>query len=120
MGLVNSAVMVPLSNQGIIRQRKVGDGLRLSYVVYKIQHIDSTLFHHCLPTERTTSTVIVTTLKLRWFEHRWLAVYHGCFELVLKSLDKNPMAADLGKFRVIFFFILKMVNGVYLLESPHQ
>ena len=28
------------------------------------------------------------------------------------------MAADLGKFRVIFFFILKMVYCVYSLESP--
>ena len=116
----NSAVMVPFSNQRIIRQQKERDGLRLPYVVYKIQHIDSTLFHRCLPTERTASTIIVTALKLRWFEHRWLAVYHGCFELVLESLGKNPMAADSGKFRVIFFFILNMVYCVYSLESPHQ
>ena len=28
-------------------------------------------------------------------KHLWL-IYHGCFELVLKSLRKNPIAADLG------------------------
>ena len=29
-------------------------------------------------------------VELQWFEHRWL-VYHGYFELVLKSLIKiNP------------------------------
>ena len=31
---------------------------------------------------------------------------------------KNPMAADLGKFRVIFSVILKMVYCVYSSESP--
>ena len=35
------------------------------------------------------------TVKLRWLEHWWL-VYHGCFELVLKSLGKNYLAAELG------------------------
>ena len=39
-------------------------------------------------------------------------------ELVLESLGKNPIAADLGKIRVTFFFILKMVYCVYSLESP--
>ena len=34
-------------------------------------------------------------VELQWLEHRWL-VYHGCFELVLESLGKNPLAADLG------------------------
>ena len=37
-------------------------------------------------------------------------------------LEKNPIAADLGKFRLIFFFlcvfILKMVYCVYSLELP--
>ena len=41
-----------------------------------------------------------------------------CFELVLESLVKNPIAADLELFRVIFFFILEMVNCVFLLELP--
>ena len=27
-------------------------------------------------------------------EHRWL-VYHGCFELVLESIGKNPVTAGL-------------------------
>ena len=31
---------------------------------------------------------------------------------------KNPWAVELGYFRVIFFFILQMVNCVYSLESP--
>ena len=29
------------------------------------------------------------TVELRWLEHWWL-VYHGCFELVLESLEKIP------------------------------
>ena len=35
----------------------------------------------------------------------------------LSPLEKNPLAADLA-FNVIFFFILKIVYCVYLLESP--
>ena len=35
------------------------------------------------------------TVELQWLEHGWL-IYHGCFELVLKSLGKNPVAADVG------------------------
>ena len=59
-----------------------------------------------------------TTVELRWLEHWWL-VYHGCFELIPKSLGKNPLAADMGLFSVIFFFfILKMVYCVFSLESP--
>ena len=60
----------------------------------------------------------LVTVELQWLEHWWL-VYHGYFELVLESLGKNPLAADLGWFSVIFFFILKTVNCVYSLESPH-
>ena len=37
---------------------------------------------------------ILNTVELQWLEHRWL-VYHGCFELVLESLGKNPIAANL-------------------------
>ena len=44
-----------------------------------------------------------------------MACYHGCFEPVLESLGKNTIVADLGKFRVIFFFKLKMVYCVYSL-----
>ena len=36
-----------------------------------------------------------TTVELQWLEHWWL-IYHGCFELVLESLGKNPLTADLG------------------------
>ena len=43
------------------------------------------------------------TVELQWLEHCWL-VYHDCFELVLESLGKNPIAADVESVRVIFFF----------------
>ena len=35
------------------------------------------------------------TVEIQWLEHWWL-VYHGCFELVLVSLGKHPLAANLG------------------------
>ena len=35
------------------------------------------------------------------------------FGIVLESFAKNPIAADLGLFKVIFFSILKMVFCVY-------
>ena len=41
------------------------------------------------------------TVELKWLEHWWL-VYHDCFELVLESLGKNLIAADLVLFRMIF------------------
>ena len=34
------------------------------------------------------------TVELQWLDHLWL-VCHCCFELVLVSLRKNPIAADL-------------------------
>ena len=34
------------------------------------------------------------TVELQWLEHWWL-VHQGCLELVLGSLGKNPIAADL-------------------------
>ena len=40
------------------------------------------------------------TVELQWLEHRWL-IYHGCFEHVLESLGKNPIAAD-----IIIFWIM--------------
>ena len=39
-----------------------------------------------------------------------LLVYHGCFELVLESLGKNPRAANLEKFRMIFCVYIE--NGI--------
>ena len=34
------------------------------------------------------------TVELQWLEH-WLLFHHGCFELVLGSLTKNPIDADI-------------------------
>ena len=34
------------------------------------------------------------TIELPWLEHRWL-VYHGYIKLILESLGKNPIAADI-------------------------
>ena len=52
--------------------------------------------------------LLVYTVELQWLEHRWL-VYHGCFELVLESLGKNPTSADIIVFGIIkcdfLFFI---------------
>ena len=47
------------------------------------------------------------TLDLQWLEHWWL-VYHGCFEIILESLGKNTIAANLEKLRVIFY----VENGI--------
>ena len=43
----------------------------------------------------TVSPFVLNIVELQWLEHR-LLVYHGCFELRLSPLDKNPIAADLG------------------------
>ena len=40
------------------------------------------------------------TVELQWLEHGW-RVNHGCFELVLESLGKNPIAADIIIFGII-------------------
>ena len=65
----------------------------------------------CFP--KHCCTVLTITVDLQWLEHWWL-VYHDCFELVF---GKNPIAADLGYLRVIFFlFVLKMVYSVFSLE----
>ena len=37
----------------------------------------------------------VAIVELQLLEHWWLA-YHGCFELVLRSLGTNSIVADLG------------------------
>ena len=42
----------------------------------------------------------LSTVELQWLEHRWL-VYYGCFELVLESLGKHPIAADIIIFGII-------------------
>ena len=38
--------------------------------------------------------VLKYTVELQWLEHRWL-VYHGYFELVLETLGKKSIAADI-------------------------
>ena len=43
----------------------------------------------------STYNPIFYTIELQWLEHLWL-VYHSYFELVLESIGKNPLAADLG------------------------
>ena len=40
------------------------------------------------------------TVERHWLEHGWL-VYQACFELVLESLTKNPIAADIIVFGII-------------------
>ena len=40
------------------------------------------------------------TVELQWLEHWWL-VYHGYFELVLESLRKNPLGADIIVFVIV-------------------
>ena len=37
---------------------------------------------------------ILTIVEPKWLEHR-LLVYHRYFELVLESIGKNPIAADI-------------------------
>ena len=37
---------------------------------------------------------IMSTVGLQWLKHWWL-VNHGYFELVLESLGKTPIAADI-------------------------
>ena len=51
------------------------------------------------------------TVELQWLKDLWL-IYHSCFELVLESLGKNHLAADLGLFRLIFLK-LKMAYCVF-------
>ena len=41
-----------------------------------------------------------STVELQWIEHRWL-VYHGYFEIVLESLGKYPIAANIVIFGII-------------------
>ena len=40
------------------------------------------------------------TVKPQWLEHRWL-VYHGYFELVLESIGKNPIDADIIIYKIM-------------------
>ena len=61
-------------------------------------------------------------LSYTTIDRQWLNI-NGPFTTAfsksfLSLLVKNLIAADLGLFRVIFFYILKMVYCVYLLESP--
>ena len=42
----------------------------------------------------TGCSQVGNTAELQWLKHGWLA-YHDCFKLVLESLAKNPIAADI-------------------------
>ena len=46
----------------------------------------------------------IITVELQWLEHLWL-VYNVCFELVIESLGKNPIAVDiiLGWFSYLYW-----------------
>ena len=80
--------------------------LRKSILFFNLTFLCSFLFQIiCKIIELEHVSYVV---KLQCLQHCWL-VYHGCFKLVLESLEKNPTAAGLGYFRVIFFSILKMV-----------
>ena len=59
------------------------------------------------------------TVQLQWLEHRW-PVYHGCFELVVESLDFFSITADIEIFGIIreLLFYFENVCCVYSLESP--
>ena len=62
--------------------------------------------------EHTTRTKLFT-VKLQWLEHRWL-VYHGYFELVLESLGKNYIAANIIIFGIIYGdFLFNIENGKF-------
>ena len=53
------------------------------------------------------------TVDLQWLEHRWL-VYHGYFELVLESIGKNPIAADIIIFGITQCDFLFHIDNVML------
>ena len=53
------------------------------------------------------------TVELQWLRHRWL-VYHGCFELILESLGKNLLAADIIIRWIIYDgFLFYIDNGMF-------
>ena len=62
--------------------------------------------------------VKVSTVELQCLAHWWL-VYHGCFELVLESLEKKSHSWRFKIFLATFFCLLKIVNCMYSSES-HQ
>ena len=63
------------------------------------------------------------SLNINW-QHTWIIIntyysrtsvarsYHGGFELINESLGKIPIAADLEKIRVIYFFVIE--NGMFI------
>ena len=54
----------------------------------------------------------IDTVELQWLKHRWL-IYHGCFELALESLAKNPIAAIVIIFGIILSeFLFYIDNGM--------
>ena len=61
----------------------------------------------------TVPALKLNTVELQWVEHRWL-VYHGYFELVLGSLGKHSIAADVILFGIIKGDFLFYIDNVML------
>ena len=55
---------------------------------------DSFTLYSKKPEPDPTCNSDISTVELQCLKHRWL-VYHGYFELVIDSLTKNPIAADI-------------------------
>ena len=74
---------------------------RTLYVIYPIKEKSNKPAHtRSLVWHQQYLTRIRSTVELQWLDHRWL-VYRGYFELVLVSLGKNPIAADMIIFEII-------------------
>ena len=61
-----------------------------------------------------------TTVELQWLQHWWL-MHHSYFKLVLESLTKNSIPADITVSAINFGwfpFYIDMVCCVYSLELP--
>ena len=53
------------------------------------------LFQKVYSLKKEFPSGVATTVELQWL------VYHGCFELILESLGKNLIAADIIIFGII-------------------
>ena len=55
---------------------------------------------------------LLYTVELQWLKHLWL-VYHGYFKLVLESLEKHSIAADIIIFGITKSdFVFYIDNGM--------
>ena len=89
--MVFSAVTVMYCTEKISVLRTIGSILRHFANRVQILHKPSQLSSLLYSLHQSN----LTTVELQWLEHYWL-VYHGCFELVLESLGRNLIAADLA------------------------